>query len=347
MNVLALIPARSGSKGIPNKNIRIVGGKPLIAWSISHARDAKSVSRVIVSTDDPRYAAIAREYGAETPFIRPPEFSGDMATDLDVFRHALAWLKDHEGYEPELCVHLRPTCPVRQPEMIDAMVQLLAGRSDLDAVRTISPVQHSPYKMWRRGADGLINPLLNLPGIEEPWNEPRQRLPEVWIQNANIDVVRSRVIMEKNSMTGRSIFGYPDPEFHDIDTLAELERVGLKLAAHHVAEAGADVERILCFDIDGVIAMKTPGNDYRKARPCTEVVARIRRLYDAGYRIILFTARGSMTGLDWREVTEAQMKAWSVPYHELHFGKPAAKFYIDDRALREDELDTIDGGMRI
>ena len=131
MEVLALIPARSGSKSVRDKNIRVVGGKPLLAWSIAHALSAKSVTRTIVSTDSAEYATIARESGAEAPFLRPAEISGDMATDLEAFQHALNWLRDHEGYAPDICVHLRPTHPVRNPTDIDRMVQILAGDPDL------------------------------------------------------------------------------------------------------------------------------------------------------------------------------------------------------------------------
>src|SRR6516164_8690846 len=113
MKVLALIPARRGSNSLPHKNIRAVGGKPLLAWSVDHALAAKKVTRTIVSTDSPDYAAIARQFGAEAPFLRPEEIAGDLSTDLEVFEHALKWLEVHEGYQPQICVHLRPTHPVR------------------------------------------------------------------------------------------------------------------------------------------------------------------------------------------------------------------------------------------
>ncbi|HQC21081.1 MAG TPA: acylneuraminate cytidylyltransferase family protein, partial [Anaerolineaceae bacterium] len=111
--VLALIPARGGSKGIPRKNIRDFGGAPLIAWSIAAALRAETVTRVIVSTDDEEIAAVAREWGAETPFLRPAELAQDDTTDYPVFRHALDWLAAHENYRPEVVVQLRPTSPVR------------------------------------------------------------------------------------------------------------------------------------------------------------------------------------------------------------------------------------------
>src|SRR5262249_25075379 len=113
-DVLALIPARGGSKSVPRKNLLPVGGKPLIAYSIGHALAASSITRTIVSTDDDEIARVAAEHGADVPFRRPAQFATDFATDLEVFRHALEWLAEEEDYVPELVVHLRPTGPVRE-----------------------------------------------------------------------------------------------------------------------------------------------------------------------------------------------------------------------------------------
>ncbi|MHB1385272.1 MAG: acylneuraminate cytidylyltransferase family protein, partial [Bellilinea sp.] len=123
--VLAVIPARGGSKGIPHKNIRPFAGHPLIAYSIMAARQAETVTRVIVSTDDPQIAAAAREYGAEVPFMRPDELAQDHTLDLPVFQHALAWLIANEAYSPDVVVHLRPTSPVRPIGLVDEAVRLL------------------------------------------------------------------------------------------------------------------------------------------------------------------------------------------------------------------------------
>lgn len=347
--VLAVIPARSGSKSIRDKNIRIVGGRPLIAWSIEHALQSKRVGRTIVSTDSEQYAEIARQYGAETPFLRPKEIAGDESTDFELFLHALQWLKEHEGYVPEICVHLRPTCPVRKPRAIDELVQILQDRPDLDSVRTVTEVLHPPFKMWYRSENGLLSPVAPLPHVKDPWNEPRQRLPQTYIQTANIDVVRASVITKKQSMTGDRIYGYIETGFFDIDTEAELERAAIAMQssasqqpAHFPsgASAGKGAPKTYCFDIDGVIATLTENNDYSKAKPRLEMIERINRLHEAGHRIILFTARGSATGIDWRLVTEEQMRQWGVRHHKLVFGKPAADFYFDDRMLSLEELDS-------
>jgi len=137
--VIALIPARSGSKGVPNKNTRLLGGHPLIEWSIIAARKAKQIDRVIVSTDSREYAELSIRLGAEAPFLRPTEISGDRATDYDFVAHALNWLEVNGG-EPAHIVHLRPTTPFRNPDVID------------DAIRTyqishfVCPLSQAPFR---------------------------------------------------------------------------------------------------------------------------------------------------------------------------------------------------------
>ena len=123
--ILAIIPARGGSKGIPRKNIRPFSGYPLIAYSIAAARQAQAAIRVIVSTDDQEIAEVARHFGAETPFLRPAELAADRTTDLPVFQHALGWLAEHENYHPGMVLHLHATSPVRPRGFLDQAVRLL------------------------------------------------------------------------------------------------------------------------------------------------------------------------------------------------------------------------------
>lgn len=200
--VLALIPARGGSKGIPRKNLLRVGGRPLIAYTILQARESSRIDRVVVSTDDPEIALVAREWGAEVPFLRPAPFAGDLSPDLDVFRHALDWLEEHESYQPEMVVHLRPPSPVRRIELIDAAIDLLAAHPEADAVRSVSVARQTPFKMWRLSAAGYLEPVVRLPGVADSQSLPRQRLPLVYWQNGYVDVVRPRAVQQKDSMWG-------------------------------------------------------------------------------------------------------------------------------------------------
>lgn len=201
-HVLALIPARGGSKGIARKNLLRLGGRPLIAYSILQARESRQIDRVIVSTDDEEIALVAREWGADVPFLRPASYADDLSPDLDVFRHALDWLDVHDSYKPAMVVHLRPPSPVRRIEVIDAAIELLAAHPEADAVRSVSVARQTPFKMWRVTATGYLEPIVRLPGVTDSQSLPRQRLPLAYWQNGYVDVVRPRAVAQKDSMWG-------------------------------------------------------------------------------------------------------------------------------------------------
>ena len=160
--VLAIIPARGGSKSIPRKNILDFAGYPLIAYSIAASLGSATVDRVIVSTDDEEIAAISRAYGAETPFLRPVEFSQDETPDLPVFIHALEWLESQESYQPDIVIQLRPTSPFRKVSHIDQAVYQLLERPQADAVRTVCIPFQNPFKMWQIKPDGFMRQLEDL-----------------------------------------------------------------------------------------------------------------------------------------------------------------------------------------
>lgn len=336
MQVLALIPARSGSKGIPHKNIRPFRGKPLMAHSIEQARACPLIQRTVVSTDSVEYAEIARQYGAQVPFLRPPEISGDTATDLEVFEHALAWLEANEGYTPDICIHLRPTYPLRDVQDITNIIELLAQNPALDSVRSIAPAPETPYKMWFRAADGTLAPVVQLEELEA-YNMPRQVLPPVFLQNACLDAVRAQVIRAQHSMTGKKIYGYVMAENYDIDTALQFDAAEIAPNARRMRQF-ARPPRTFCFDIDGVIATLTDHNAYDQAAPQPAMIQAVNFLYERGYHIVLFTARGAATHMDWTQVTRQQMQQWGVKYHELRFGKPPADYFIDDKMLGIKEL---------
>lgn len=205
--ILALIPARGGSKGIPRKNLLSIAGRPLIAYSIEHALASRHITRVVVSTDDEEIAEVARAHGAEVPFMRPSEYAADDSTDLDVFRHALTTLNTQHGYSCECVVHLRPTGPVRQPARIDEAIESFLQHPAADSLRSVTTPAHTPYKMWRM-RDGFLEPLLLVEGVAEPYCEPRQRLPQVYWQNGYVDIIRPRAILEMGLMAGRRILPF-------------------------------------------------------------------------------------------------------------------------------------------
>jgi N-acylneuraminate cytidylyltransferase len=262
--ILALIPARGGSKGIPRKNIRSFAGFPLIAWSIAAGLQARSISRLIVSTDDEEIADVARDYGAEVPFLRPTELAQDRTTDLPVFEHALKWLEDIESYKPRIVVQLRPTSPIRPVDCVDRAVRILVEHENADSVRGVIPAGQNPYKMWRfDGYDRPMKPLLAVDGIAEPYNAPRQILPPAYWQTGHIDVMRTSTITGKHSLTGTTV--YPlliDPRYTvDIDTPADWQKYeALVYSGLEMVMPGnmprrslpAKIELIVC-DFDGVL----------------------------------------------------------------------------------------------
>ncbi|HMB24795.1 MAG TPA: acylneuraminate cytidylyltransferase, partial [Anaerolineales bacterium] len=260
---LALIPARGGSKGIPRKNIRLFAGYPLIAWSIAAAKQSTSVRRVIVSTDDPEIAAIAREHGAETPFLRPAEIAQDNSLDLPLFEQALQWLEQNEGYKPDVLIQLRPTSPIRPRDCVDNAVKILLEHDDADCVRGVVSAGQNPHKMWRFVGEGKpMKPLLQVEGIAEPYNAPRQILPPVYWQTGHIDAIRATTIKQKKSLTGDAI--YPlmiDPRYTvDIDNLSDWAKYeALALSGLEMVTPGKmkrsmpdKIDLIIC-DFDGVL----------------------------------------------------------------------------------------------
>ena len=262
--ILALIPARGGSKGIPRKNIRNFAGYPLIAWSIAAGLQAETVTRVIVSTDDVEIAAVARKYGAEVPFMRPAELAQDRTPDLPVFEHALKMLEEVDGYKPDVVVQLRPTSPIRPRGMVDEAVHILLSQKNADCVRGVVPAGQNPHKMWRfAGDDKPLKPLLEVEGIAEPYNAPRQSLPPVYWQTGHIDAIRLSTIANKHSLTGDVIFPLViDPRYTvDIDTLSDWAKYealvysGLEivLPSDTSKRPMPETIKLLVLDFDGVM----------------------------------------------------------------------------------------------
>jgi N-acylneuraminate cytidylyltransferase len=261
--VLAVIPARGGSKGIPRKNIRPFLGHPLIAYSVAAGLKAKSVSRVVVSTDDREIAEVACAYGAEVPFLRPSEFAQDATLDLPVFQQALKWLEENEGYRPEIVVQLRPTSPVRPVDCVDRAVQTLLEHPEADSVRGVVPSGQNPYKMWQIEPTGQMKPLLNVTGLAEPYNAPRQELPLTYWQTGHIDAIRTETILRKGSMSGEVILPlFLDPLYTvDIDNLNDwmraeqlVSQTGLQIV-HPGNQPRPRPEQVdlLVLDFDGVL----------------------------------------------------------------------------------------------
>jgi CMP-N,N'-diacetyllegionaminic acid synthase len=228
MNILAIIPARGGSKGIPGKNIQPLAGKPLIAWTIEEAQKSKYISRLIVSTDDESIAVVAREYGAEVPFLRPPELAQDLSIDVEFLEHALSFLHENEQYTPDVILRLPPTSPLRSADDIDRGIETLLQHPEADAVRPIMEAPKHPYKVWKIGAHGTyLEPLFSkdCTGFDEPHNLPRQLFPKAYIHTGAMDVMRHETITKLHSTSGNKLaFFFMKPEASvNIDSPLDFE----------------------------------------------------------------------------------------------------------------------------
>ena len=217
-NIVAIVPARSGSKGIVNKNIMPVAGHPLIAWSIAAARLCKHIDRVIVSTDSEEYAAVARKYGAEVPFLRPAVISTDTAQDIGFLMHALLWLAEHEGRVPSLIVHLRPTSPDRDPSIMDQAIEKFLEHPEATSLCSAHEVAHPPCKYFTLNADGTFSGLMG----EEFMSLPRQQCPNAYQGNGYIDILRSKQILESGKLYGLKRLAFFSPQCFDIDDKTDL-----------------------------------------------------------------------------------------------------------------------------
>lgn len=262
--ILAVIPARGGSKGIPRKNIKNFAGYPLIAYSIQAALNSKYVTRTIVSTDDIEIANIAIKYGAEIPFLRSPEFAQDATLDFPVFENLLKKLVETENYQPDLVIQLRPTSPIRPINLVDEAIEIILNDLEIDSVRGVVPSGQNPYKMWKIDPQsGLMAGLLPVDGIDEPYNSARQALPDTYWQTGHIDVIRPRVILEQHSMSGKKIKPIQiHPDFTvDIDKPSDWQRAewlvwygGLEMVVpgNKRRPIPKNVELVV-FDFDGVM----------------------------------------------------------------------------------------------
>lgn len=228
--VLAIIPARSGSKGIKNKNIIKIRNKPLIGYTIEQCLKSKLINRVIVSTDGNEIAEISKKSGAEVPFKRPKEISGDLDTDFTCIEHCINWLKDNENYVPDIIVHLRCTTPIRNINEIDNAINYFKNTPEADSLRAIAPVCFNPYKMWTLDEKGWISPILQHESFKEPFNQARQNLPKTFQQDGFVDIMKPNTIWKQKSITGYKILGYEIKERSiDIDTEEDILEAEVRL----------------------------------------------------------------------------------------------------------------------
>lgn len=223
MIIFSLITARSGSKGLKDKNILDYNGHPMIAHSIMISKKSQFINETFVSTDSQKYADISKNYGALVPFIRPSEYAQDLSTDFEVFKHFTDFLKENNYPQPDFIIHLRPTYPNRTLELINHCIQTFISHYHFyDSLRTVMPIDKNPQKMYKIIDNKLIPYFDHYNNIHEPYNMPRQLFETSYVHNGCIDIIKTSCITHLQSMSGNLIFPFIMHENNDIDSKDDL-----------------------------------------------------------------------------------------------------------------------------
>jgi len=222
MKIITIIPARGGSKSLPKKNILSLNGKPLLCYSIDYSLRSQLVTSTVVSTDSQEIADIAKSSGASVPFLRPGKYARDDTRDYPVIRHALDFFEG-QGQIFDLYVLLRPTSPLRPSGLIEKALEILEDNVDATSVRSMARIKEHPYRAWKQDDDGSVCGFIETE--VEPYNIPRQELPELLFQTGDIEVIRRETIIN-GSISGEYV--YPliidHEDMIDIDSQSDFDR---------------------------------------------------------------------------------------------------------------------------
>ena len=234
-SIVALIPARAGSKRVPDKNIHLLAGHPLIAYTISAAKQSEVFNDVIVSTDSAYYGDIARHYGAEVPFLRPAEFAGDLSPDIEWVEDSLKRMKD-EGRSYDCFSILRPTSPFRLPGSIKRAWRAFLAEDGVDSLRAVEKCKQHPGKMWVVRGNRMV-PFLPLTPSKQPWHSSQyQSLPEVYVQNASLEIAWTKVVFNEETIAGNILMPFVTEGHEGFDVNSAYD---LNLAEQLVASGKA------------------------------------------------------------------------------------------------------------
>ena len=232
-NVLAVIPARSGSKGLRDKNIAVLGGHPLLAWSIAVCRRSDHINKICVSTDSVVYARIAEENGIDVPFLRPESISGDSATDLQFLRHVMAELSVRK-YFPDYIVHIRPTTPFRDPAVIDRAIEVILDDDQATSLRSVHEMSESAYKTFEMDDSfNLRSVMATNFGFHLDANANRQMFPRTYAANGYVDVLRPVQLLNNDSIHGGFVRGFLTNPVIEIDTQYDFNLAQAILSTDH------------------------------------------------------------------------------------------------------------------
>ena len=235
--IVGLIPARAGSKRVPHKNIRPLAGHPVMAYTIAAALESEVFSDVIVSTDSEQYAEIARYYGAEVPFLRPAELAGDVSPDIEWLAYTLKKLAENGRKFDCFCI-LRPTSPFRLPQTIQRAWQAFLTEEGVDSLRAVEKCRQHPGKMWVVRRRRMV-PLLPLSPPEQPWHSSQyQSLPDVYIQNASLEIAWSKVVFKDKTIAGTVLVPFFTENYEGFDVNSAYD---WNMAQHLVTDGKAQL----------------------------------------------------------------------------------------------------------
>jgi len=232
MKIVCIIPARGGSKGVPKKNIKLLGGYPLIVYSVVASKLSSKIERTIVSTDSREIADIALFYGAEVPFLRPTEIAQDHSTDLELFQHAISWFKENESVVSDLLVQLRPTTPLRIPSEIDRALVYMEGYPDASSLRSAHELPEPPHKMFQIDEKGFFKGFFPDDPRPEYYDLPRQLFPKAYHPNGYVDIMKTDVIQNTNSLHGPNILAFVTTFAVEVDRPEDFEYIEYQLSKY-------------------------------------------------------------------------------------------------------------------
>ncbi len=222
LKIYSIVPARSGSKGIADKNIKGLGGKPLLAWSIAASNKSEHISRTFIDTDSREYADIGFTYGAEVPFLRPAKYSQDSSTDYEFVNHFLDFL-EKENDLPDLLVHLRPTTPFRDPKKIDHAIEIaLTSGDEVSALRSVHEMAETAYKTMELDEEDFLHGAFTKDYDLESLNAPRQSFAKTFSANGYVDILFPKKIKETKRLHGKKVLGFLTEQVIEIDSFFDF-----------------------------------------------------------------------------------------------------------------------------
>ncbi len=327
---IAFIPVRGGSKSIPLKNIKELAGKPLVYWTARAANNAKCIDKVIIATDSAEIKNVVLQFDDLKKieiYDRDQQNAQDASSTESVM---LEYIKKSNLSQDDYFFLIQATSPLLESQHIEEMFSKMVTNG---ADSALSCVRNKRF-YWSDDGKSLNYDYKSRPR--------RQDFNGLLMENGAcyINTV-GNILIDKNRLSGKiSVYEMPEYTAVEIDEPIDFLMIERIMTEHR--KQTRPTGNVFCFDIDGVLGEKTDikymDGDYSKNTPNKPFIQICNELYDSGNTIVIHTARGSGTGKDWAEITKKQLEKWGVKYHKIYFGKPAADYYVDDKAMTREML---------